>query len=129
MTERQDLGAFGERIAVQRLEASGLTVIARNVRVKAGEIDIVARDGDDVVCIEVRARRADPGTAAETLTPAKLRRMWRSAMEYCEGADIDPERARLDLVSIDLGVGGRVAAIEHFRGLEVPEEEERAGRG
>ncbi|MGE5594954.1 MAG: hypothetical protein ACM3S1_02835, partial [Hyphomicrobiales bacterium] len=65
--------------------------------------------------------RAMPGVAAESLTPAKLRRMWQCAMEYCEREEIDPERARLDVVSIDLGRGGRVEVVEHFRGVEVPE--------
>ena len=120
MTARQDLGAFGERVAAERLAVSGLAVVARNVRVKSGEIDLVARDGVDLVFVEVRTRRAIPGTAAETLTPAKLERMWRCAMEYCEASGDDPEEVRLDLVSIDLRDDGRIGAIEHFRGLELP---------
>jgi putative endonuclease len=120
VTARKDLGDFGERVAAQRLEASGLAVEARNVRVPSGEIDIVARDGADTVFVEVRTRRASPGTAAETLTQAKLERMWRCAMEYCETAGRDPEQVRLDLVSIDLSDDGRIGAIEHFRGLELP---------
>ncbi|GAB4334165.1 MAG: YraN family protein [Dehalococcoidia bacterium] len=120
---RQQLGAFGERVAVHRLEASGMTIAERNVRVPSGEIDIVARDGDDVVFVEVRTRRADPGTAAESIAPRKLRRMWRCAMEYCEQRAIDPETVRIDLVSIDLGPAGQPALVEHFRALEVPDEE------
>ena len=121
MTARQDLGAFGERIAGHRLEASGLRILARNVRTPGGEIDIVAVDGGDTVFVEVRTRRADPGSAAESLGPAKLRRMWQCAMDYCESAGIDPERVRIDVVSVDLGPGGRVAQVEHFRGIEIPD--------
>ncbi|MFN0147723.1 MAG: YraN family protein [Dehalococcoidia bacterium] len=121
MTARRDLGDFGERLAAHRLEAAGLTVLARNVRVPAGEIDVVARDGGDMVFVEVRTRKAPPGAAAESLTPSKLQRMWRCAMEYCEDQSIDPESVRLDLVSIDLDRAGRVTTVEHFRGLEVPE--------
>ena len=99
-----------------------MAVLARNVRTPSGEIDIVAEDGDDLVFVEVRARRADPGTAAESLDPRKLRRMWRCAMEYCEQAGADPERVRIDLVSIDLGPRDAVAEIEHFRALEIPDE-------
>lgn len=116
------MGELGERVAVHRLEASGLRIVARNVRTPAGEIDVVAEDGDEVAFVEVRARRAEPGSAAESLTGVKLRRMWQCAMEWCEAAGIDPARARLDLVSVDLGFGGAAARIEHVRSLEVPEE-------
>ena len=122
MNERQRLGEFGERIAGHRIEAAGMRVVARNVRTRGGEIDIVAHDGDDVVFVEVRTRRAIPGLAAESLGPTKLRRMWQCAMDYCEAAGVDPERARVDVVSIDLGPGGQAAHVEHFRGVEIPDE-------
>lgn len=108
-------------MAAHRLEASGMTVVARNLRTASGEIDIVARDGDDVVFVEVRVRRAIPGVAAESLKPDKLRRMWRCAMEYCEAAGLGAECARVDVVSIDLGPGGQAAHVEHFRGVEIPD--------
>ena len=122
MNRRQELGAFGERVAAHRLEAAGLEIVARNVRTSSGEIDLVARDGEDVVFVEVRTRRADPGTAAESLDTRKLQRMWRCAMEYCEETGLDPECVRIDLVSLDIGGRDAVAHIEHFRGLEIPDE-------
>lgn len=122
MNERRRLGEFGERIAAHRLEASGLAIVARNVRTRGGEIDIVAHDGEDVVFVEVRTRRAGPGVAAESLGDTKLRRMWQCAMDYCEAASIDPERARIDVVSVDLAPGGQAAHVEHFRGVEIPDE-------
>lgn len=121
MTARQRLGEFGERLAVHRLEASGLRILARNVRVPSGEIDILAEDGDDLVFVEVRTRRSVPGVAAESLTPAKLRRMWQCAMDYCDREGADPERVRIDVVSVDIGRGGRVEVVEHFRGIEIPD--------
>jgi putative endonuclease len=121
VTARADLGAFGERIAAQRLAAEGLTVLGKNIRTASGEIDIIACEGSDHVFVEVRTRRALPGAAAESISPVKLRRMWRCAMQHCEAAGIDPETARIDIISIDLDPDGRVSTIEHFRGLEVPE--------
>lgn len=121
MTERRRLGDFAERLAANRLEQEGCRVIERNVRVKAGEIDLVAEDGNDVVFVEVRARRAAPGLAAESIDDPKLDRMWRCAMQYCERESVDPARARIDLVSVDLDAGGKVLDVVHFRGLEVPE--------
>ncbi|MCC6382136.1 MAG: YraN family protein [Dehalococcoidia bacterium] len=118
---RGSVGAFGERLAAAHLEAAGMTVLARNVRTPGGEIDIVAHDGTDLVFVEVRTRRAPPGVAAESLHPPKLRRMWQCAMDYCETHGENPERVRIDLVALDLDRGGRLAAVEHFRGLEIPD--------
>lgn len=122
VTARKALGDFGERVAAHRLEAAGLQIVGRNVRVPGGEIDIVARDGDDLVFVEVRTRRALPGAAAESLDEAKLDRMWSCAMAYCDREQADPETVRIDVVSIDLDSTGRVAAVEHFRGVEIPGE-------
>ncbi|HEY4669815.1 MAG TPA: YraN family protein [Tepidiformaceae bacterium] len=121
MSTRKDLGEFGERIAAHRLEASGMKVVARNVRTRGGEIDLIAHDGDDVVFVEVRTRRAIPGLAAESLGLEKLRRMWQCAMDYCDSSAISPERVRIDVVSIDLAPGDQAAHIEHFRGIEIPD--------
>lgn len=122
VTARKALGDFGERVAAHRLEAAGMQVVGRNVRVPGGEIDIVARDGADLVFVEVRTRRALPGAAAESVDEAKLERMWSCAMAYCEREELDPETMRIDVVSIDLDRTGRVAAVEHFRGVEIPGE-------
>ncbi len=121
VTARRRLGDFGERLAVQHLESARMHVLESNVRTPAGEIDIVAEDGDDLVFVEVRTRRAAPGLGAESLTPAKLRRMWQCAMEYCETNLIDPEHVRIDAVTVDLDAAGRVTAVEHFRALEIPD--------
>lgn len=118
---RRSLGEFGERVAAHRLEARGLRILERNIRVPSGEIDLLAEDGDDLVFVEVRTRRATPGLAAETMTPAKLRRMWQCAMDYCERTATDPARARIDLVAIDLDRRGRVQAVAHFPALEIPD--------
>ncbi len=121
MTRRKALGDFGERVAAHRLESEGMRILARNVRTPGGEIDLVAEDGTDVVFVEVRTRQSLRGVAAESLTAAKLRRMWQCAMDYCETNGVLPERARVDLISIDLGPNGEAARVEHFRGIEIPE--------
>lgn len=124
MTERRKLGDFGERLARRQLEAAGCTVLATNVRMKAGEIDIVAADGDDVVFVEVRTRRAQPGLAAESVDDRKLVRMWECAMQYCEAEGVNPEQARIDVMSVDLDARGKVLELTHFKGMEVPEAED-----
>jgi putative endonuclease len=122
VTSRRRLGDFGERVAAHRLEAAGMTVVERNVRTPSGEVDLVARDGEEIVFVEVRTRRAAPGLAAETLGVRKLQRMWRCAMEYCEREGADPELVRIDVIAIDAGRDGGASAVEHFRGMEIPDE-------
>lgn len=98
-----------------------MAIIGRNIRTPGGEIDLVAADGDDLVFVEVRSRRAVPGMAAESLGPVKLRRMWQCAMDYCEANMVAPDRARIDVIGIELDPRGVVRGVEHFRGIEIPE--------
>jgi putative endonuclease len=123
VTSRRKLGDRGEALAARFLLEQGLPVVATNIRTSSGEIDLIVQDGTDLVFVEVRTRRGLAGDAAESLSPTKLQRMWRCAMEYCESQGLDPETARVDAVVIDLGTGGPV--VEHLRGLEVPELPER----
>ncbi len=123
MTARRDLGDFGERIAAHRLESEGMTVIERNARVGRVEIDLVMRDRDEVVFVEVRTRRGAPGLAAESVDAAKLRRMWEAAAGYCEQHGIGLEAARIDVVAVDLDGRGVARSVEHFRGVEVPSDD------
>lgn len=119
-TERRKLGDFGERVAQERLRATGLEVLAANVRTASGEIDLVAREGELTVCIEVRTRRAGSGSASATLTSAKVARMWACALEYAEANAIPPELLRVDALTLDLDGAGRLLGVEHFVAIEVP---------
>jgi putative endonuclease len=69
-------GARAERLAADYLKARGLRILARNYRVKGGEIDLIVRDGDITVFVEVRLRRSRAfGGALASITPAKQRRL------------------------------------------------------
>ena len=57
--DRSELGAAGERTAKQYLERRGFRILAANFRCPAGELDLIAMDGDVLVFIEVRTRRDD----------------------------------------------------------------------
>lgn len=121
MTARRELGDFGERVAAHRLESMGMRIVGRNIRSGRIEIDVVAEDGDDVVFVEVRTRRGAAGLAAESVSAAKVRRMWLAAAGYCEEHGIPFERARLDVIAVDLDGRGAARSVEHFRGIEAPE--------
>lgn len=69
-------GARAESLAADYLKARGLYILERNYRVKGGEIDLIARDGEVTVFVEVRLRRSAAfGGASASITPAKRRRL------------------------------------------------------
>jgi putative endonuclease len=121
VTSRRRLGDFGERVAAHRLESLGMRIIERNVRIGRTEVDLIAEDGGELAFVEVRTRRGEQTAAAESITGVKLRRLWLFAMRYCEANEIPPERARIDIVSLDLDERGIAREVLHFRGMEIPE--------
>ena len=117
MSRRSDLGARGEQLAAVFLERRGLQILGRNVRSPLGELDIVARDGDETVFVEVKTRMGGAELAPDAaVTAAKLERLGRLAERYlAERAELG--RAwRIDVVAVVLDGGGRVRTIEHLVG-------------
>jgi len=102
-TAAQQSGAAGERSAERLLESHGLTIVERNYRTRMGEIDLVARDGDVLVFVEVRLR-ADHrfGGAAASIGPAKQRRLVAAASLYLARFGRAP-RCRFDVVTLEGG--------------------------
>jgi putative endonuclease len=98
---RQSLGRAAEDAAARCLERAGLAVIERNVRFAEGEIDLVGRDGDVVVFVEVKCRRATWGDApAAAVSWHKQRRLTRLAQHYLKWRHLDGVRCRFDVVSV-----------------------------
>ena len=89
--------------AAAYLAGRGLVILARNYRTRLGEIDVVARDGDVLVFVEVRMR-ADGhfGGALESVTPRKQRRIAAAAGMYLRQFP-RPPRCRFDVVTVEYG--------------------------
>jgi putative endonuclease len=97
-------GTSAETCATRLLVAAGYCIVERNFRCKAGELDIVARDGDVLVFVEVRSRSDDEhGSAAEMIRHAKQRRVARVAAYYLATATPVFEDCRFDIVAITAG--------------------------
>ena len=93
-------GKLGEDMAARYLEANGYTVIARNFHSRWGEIDIIAKDGDCTVFIEVKARkRTDYGLPCEYVTPEKIKKIVKTAMVYLDNQESE---MRFDVCEIYL---------------------------
>lgn len=112
MTERsQLLGQAGERIASQYLEKHGYEVVDRNVRRPEGEIDLVAVEGDTLVFVEVKLRTSRKmGAAVQQISKAKGAKLTTLAEAYSADHPELPEHLRIDLVAIELTVGGTWAS-------------------
>ena len=110
-TERP--GDRGEDLACRHLRREGLTVVERNYRCRVGEIDIVARDGECVVFVEVKERGdASHGEAVEAVTPAKRRRVIRAAQLWAARHGASESPVRFDVVGIDWETEGPVVRYE-----------------
>lgn len=103
-------GRVGEDAATRWLERRGYRIVARNVTTKAGEIDIVAEDGDTLCFVEVKARASDTyGPAIEAVTPAKMRRIARAASLFLASRSRwrgEPPACRFDVLGMDRRVDG-----------------------
>jgi putative endonuclease len=105
-TDRVELGIIGENLAVSALAARGYAILDRRYRTAHGEIDIIARDGDTIVFVEVRAKgTAECGTAAESVTAQKQRRVVRMAVDYLARKRLTGQPCRFDVVAIDDAFG------------------------
>jgi putative endonuclease len=111
------LGAYGERVAAQRLVEEGMVLIDRNWSCDLGEIDLVLRDGDVLVCCEVKTRTSTAfGHPLEAVSPAKAERLRRLAVRWVEEHEAQPGGIRIDAVGVLLAERG-AAEVEHVRGV------------
>lgn len=110
------VGAYGERRAVAYLvNVAGMQVLARNWRCPEGELDIVARDAEALVFIEVKTRRQrEFGPPAEAVVPTKRFRLRRLAAQWLAAHPDHAGEVRFDVVSVLLPRSGP-ALIEHVR--------------
>jgi putative endonuclease len=104
--QRQELGESGEDLAVEELERRGYAILARRYRTRHGEIDVVARDGETTVFVEVKTRTtAEFGAAAEAVTPWKQRRLVSMATDYLVRHRLMDRPCRFDVIAVDDGAG------------------------
>jgi putative endonuclease len=120
----QIVGGYGECVAARHLVGLGMAVLDRNWRGTSGELDLVLRDGRDLVFCEVKTRRSKRfGTPVEAIVPAKVARLRRLAAQWLAATRVRPDQVRFDVVSVLVrmvaGPDGRAVPrpiVEHLRG-------------
>jgi putative endonuclease len=98
---KQDLGRQAERAAERELRRQGYRIVARNVRVAGGEIDLVALDGDTICFVEVRSRATgEPGSPLQSVGLDKRRQLTKLARAFLCQRRLEGASARFDVVAV-----------------------------
>lgn len=107
------LGEKGEGAASDYLKGLGYTILDRNFKTRIGELDLVARDGRTTVFVEVKRRESTGhGSAADFVSPAKIKRVVGAARLYAARHGLSETPIRFDVVAIDV-VDGREQLRHH----------------
>ena len=111
--KRQATGVLGEQLAAYLVTKYGYSILETNYRVREGEADIIAMDGDCLVCIEVRTKTNRVyGTPEESITRIKKAHLAAVVNRYMEKLDKQPVNWRIDLVAIEMNSTGKVKRID-----------------
>lgn len=114
---RQALGALGERHAARALRARGYRLLEANYRRRQGELDLIARDGDTLVFVEVRTRTSTgPWTPLDSVDARKQRQIARLARYYRRDRHLENCYCRYDVVEVIATTDGRVLDVRHYPG-------------
>ncbi len=114
-------GNRGERLAAKHLRRQGYTIIARQYTNRFGEIDLIARDGEITVFVEVKTRKSDAaGHPAEAVTAHKQRQLTRVALGYLKQQRLLESPARFDVVAILWPDDGSTPSLTHYRNAFAP---------
>lgn len=117
MRAKDALGRRGERLAAEYLAAAGHDVIGRNWRCAEGEIDLVTREGGDLVFVEVKTRASmRSGHPLEAVTPRKLARLRRLVGRWIAAHPGERGRVRLDVIGI-VAAPGAAPDLVHRRAV------------
>ena len=107
-------GELGERAARRHLQRLGLKFLTANFRSRRGEIDLVFRDGDCLVFVEVKSRSSEEWTRpAAAVDARKRRRLSRAALDYLRLLRNPPVKIRFDIVEVLLA-DGQVREVRHL---------------
>lgn len=101
LNKPQRFGQKAEDMAARYLKKRGYRILDRNYRTRSGEIDIVARDGETLVFVEVKARTSERyGSAKAAVTAHKQRQVSKAALGYLQRTDQCHVKARFDVVTV-----------------------------
>lgn len=99
--KNREFGNIGEDLTCEYLKSIGMKIIERNYRLRTGEIDVIAMDGETVVFIEVKTRsNSNYGTPAESVTVNKQKKISQTARTYAVRKNLNDCDFRFDIVEV-----------------------------
>jgi putative endonuclease len=110
---RRWFGTRAERAAERQLRRLGHRVLARNWRCPLGELDLVTRDGAEIVFVEVRSSAGDESAPLASVDAKKQRRLVRLALAFLKQHGLLDRPARFDVVVVSWPAQARQAAVHH----------------
>lgn len=111
---RQDLGQLGEKLACDFLKKKGYEILDQNYRTRCGEIDIVAREGDTLVFVEVKTRTNRMfGLPEEAIDARKQHKLSMTAEHYLAARHLYEKDYRIDSVAVEIDETGAEPRIRH----------------
>jgi putative endonuclease len=111
----QELGIHGEKVAEKHLMSLGYRILNRNWRWRRGEMDLITEQGDEIVFVEVKARRSQTyGPPEESINRSKQQKLIQTAYAYLSSENRDDAEWRIDVIAIDMEQDGSVIRLEHI---------------
>jgi len=111
-SDNKKTGKIGEDIAIDFLKKKGYKIIERNYKCVFGEVDIVARDRNDIVFVEVKSRRSEYfGDPTDAVDFNKQKKISKIALNYLNEKRLDNHDARFDVIAIKLSPNGNTVEL------------------
>lgn len=111
---KQEIGKLGEDIAANFLIEKGYIILDRNFECRQGELDIIAKDKDEIVFIEVKTRTSNKyGTPSEAVNKIKQKHMLQSIKYYLFIRNLNQEFVRIDVIEVN--IKGNIVKVNHIK--------------
>lgn len=116
MSQSKEVARIGERLAAQYLKEQGYQILEHNYRLRTGEIDLIAKEGERIVFVEVKTRRTLKfGVPQAAVTLAKQKQISKIALSYLQTHDMLDMPCRFDVVAIFLSSKSTPDKLEHIQ--------------
>ena len=116
MSQSKEVARIGEEFAVQYLKDRGYQILERNYRLRSGEIDVIAKEGRQIVFVEVKTRRTLKfGVPQAAVTLAKQKQISKIALSYLQANNLLDTPCRFDVVAIFLSSKSTPPKLEHIQ--------------
>lgn len=116
MSQSKEVARIGERLAAQYLKEQGYQILEHNYRLRTGEIDLIAKEGERIVFVEVKTRRTLKfGVPQAAVTITKQKQISKIALSYLQTHDLLDVPCRFDVVAILLSSKPAHPKLEHIQ--------------